>query len=489
MRNPLYNDDFENFLQEQAKDHRMYPSDHIWRNIQESIHGERKWPALSFISIIVISSLVVSTLLIKPHLQAENKIGQSSSSVSRTAKSESLKAAKTEEVLEQHLTANNISQKTIAEVSVAGDKSAYVKPQFVASENVSDKSSGSSAPAAKVNMQNQPNKLIATSAVKPQQQVSREVVKAEQARIIISPFPPVTPESFYSNTKEAKRVNNVSGLQLFYPVSFSDEDEIWRNFALTNASYLIKRNMPKLDFQFYVTPSVSYRRLIDKNTGNPVQSFVSAIPASAKYSIDVNGIVKHRPAIGSEVGFALGYHLYKRLTVKAGLQFNIRRYNIEAYSYNSPATSVALSDNNTPDTLNTYSLYRNYALSSTPITLTNSYYEISLPVGIDWQLLSSGRLGLNVAASVQPTYTFDKEPFVITSDYKNYADGSLLMRNWNLNTSFETYISYKIGAIRWQIGPQFRYQQMPTYSNKYPIREYLLDYGLKLGFSKTIGNK
>src|SRR3954471_7962363 len=66
MRTPLYNEELESFLQQQADEHRMYPSDKPWRNIQLTLHGETRWPALTYISIFIIASLVVSTLLMKP---------------------------------------------------------------------------------------------------------------------------------------------------------------------------------------------------------------------------------------------------------------------------------------------------------------------------------------------------------------------------------------------------------------------------------------
>ncbi|MGN6617048.1 MAG: hypothetical protein ACTHJ5_07710 [Ilyomonas sp.] len=485
MRNPLYNDDFENYLQQQVKDHRMYPSDHIWRNIQENIHGERKWPALTFISIFIISSLVVSTLLMKPNKQIElASIRNSTPSITPEEKEKvaQLNAIATEEVLEQHLTANHITQQTIAEVSESTNKRVEVTTQ-VQKAGVEDIES---IPTKSVKAENQT--ALQTTAITKQGRVLKAEKPDLAGKIVITALPPVVPNSFYLPAKDAKAFPDFQVFQALQIGNLNDYN-IWKSYPITTSALIKRRGFPKLDFQFYVTPSVSYRRLIDEKTGNPVQSFVSAIPVSANYSLDVNQVVHHRPALGSEVGFALGYHLSKTLTLKTGLQFNIRRYNIEAYSYNMQASSVTLSDNNSVDTLNTYSIYRNYALSSTPIVLHNTYYEIALPVGIDWQILQSGRLSWNVAGSIQPTYTFDKEPFIITSDYKNYADGSLLMRNWNVNTSFETYIGYKVGEIRWQIGPQFRYQQMPTYSNKYPIREYLLDYGLKVGFTKSLGNK
>ncbi|MFY8005833.1 MAG: hypothetical protein ACOVOY_01245, partial [Sediminibacterium sp.] len=59
----LQNETFEEFLQESVKGHRMYPSDQVWNRIRTDIHGNRSWPALTFISLFIISALTLSTLL------------------------------------------------------------------------------------------------------------------------------------------------------------------------------------------------------------------------------------------------------------------------------------------------------------------------------------------------------------------------------------------------------------------------------------------
>jgi hypothetical protein len=41
-------------------------------------------------------------------------------------------------------------------------------------------------------------------------------------------------------------------------------------------------------------------------------------------------------------------------------------------------------------------------------------------------------------------------------------------------------------GARWQIGPEFRYQLLSTYSNEYPIHENLKGYGLKIGLVKEL---
>jgi hypothetical protein len=58
-----------------------------------------------------------------------------------------------------------------------------------------------------------------------------------------------------------------------------------------------------------------------------------------------------------------------------------------------------------------------------------------------------------------------------------------LVRHWNLNTSLETYVGYSTGHINWQVGPQVRYQLLSSYLKKYPVKENLFDFGLRVGMS------
>ena len=70
----MYQDELEEFLQDEVKDHRMYPSDQIWRNIQNEVHGPQTWPALTFISIFIISALTVATLINNHPAQKAGKL-------------------------------------------------------------------------------------------------------------------------------------------------------------------------------------------------------------------------------------------------------------------------------------------------------------------------------------------------------------------------------------------------------------------------------
>ena len=55
-----------------------------------------------------------------------------------------------------------------------------------------------------------------------------------------------------------------------------------------------------------------------------------------------------------------------------------------------------------------------------------------------------------------------------------------------MNAGAEAYRSYNHNGVKWQVGPQFRYQLFSSYNKAYPIKEYLMEYGIKVGITKTI---
>lgn len=487
MGTPLYNDELDDFLRQQADNHRMYPSDKLWRNIQLTLHGETRWPALTYISIFIVASLVVSTLMMKPEErmkknEAVYRTENTSAMSSEAASDERRNAAENSPV--QHAYTDRITQHTIEVVNDKVNKEQHTFINTLALEHYTNKEG--SVALIKANPGISPA-TVAASLVKTPELIAQGVAITKSNNEEIAAVTTTRkPASIYFSTLG---LMNLPVLKMNTPehsMGNVDNEDIWRNYPLLNANGIIRKKLSKFNFQFYITPSISYRQLTDAK-GKAARSY-TAIPLSANYKIDINNIVKHTPSGGAEVGFALGYQLNNRFTVKTGLQFNVRQYNIEAYQAAlPPAPEVQEGGNNAiTDALATSAHYTQS--NSDPIVLRNRYYEAAAPIGLDYKLYagSTGAVTINVAATVQPTYTFDKEPFVITTDYKNYADGSSLMRNWNINSSLEAYISYKLGAFRWQLGPQFRYQHLPTYGGGYPIREHLLDYGIKLGFTKSL---
>ena len=97
------------------------------------------------------------------------------------------------------------------------------------------------------------------------------------------------------------------------------------------------------------------------------------------------------------------------------------------------------------------------------------------------KLAGNDKTYVGVAGTIQPTYVLNDRAYLISTDYKNYAEVPRLTRHVNLSTGFETFVNYTSGKTKWQIGPQVRYQILSSYHNKYPIKENLFDFGLKVG--------
>jgi len=491
MGNWMYDNEFEKYLKEQADQHRMYPSDPVWRNIQHEIHGYKKWPALTFISILIISALVVSTVVLKPHTQ-QRAATPANTTNKVNEKSAANTAAENQKKYNEHLLAENITQQTIKDViqtvheKQSGETLVISTPHAPSSiiNNSTDNNNSSAAANSTVSQE-----LTQSADIKEQSIASSK--PENDKREILSPSFFLRDDLNINSDELSKEHYNTNYHFTFSNTSNSlTDDNISSAFSFSlsrknsTSSIINLSNPSKFDFQFYAAPSISYRRLVDDAHGQLAHSYISAIPLDANYSIDVNRIIQHRSSAGYEVGFGVGYNLSKNFAVRSGFQFNMRQYNINAYVHSTEPTSISLVENGSNGVWNTISAFRNIS-GSTPIVLKNRYYEISLPLGVDWRPINK-KFAWGFAASIQPTYTFDKEPFIISANFKNYTDGSKLMRNWNLNTSFETYLGYNTGQYRWQIGPQVRYQLLPTMNNSYPIREYLLDYGIKIGLIRSL---
>ena len=244
-------------------------------------------------------------------------------------------------------------------------------------------------------------------------------------------------------------------------------------------SYQRKMKKSKLTWQVFFTPTVSYRKLSENKT---YQQSVPQANAPLSYLYNVNSMVTHKPDFGFEVGFAAKYPISKNVKFRAGMQFNVNRYDIKAFSSPTQLATIRLNDRGGTGQVNTATNYNNFSGYKTN-WLENFYFQVSAPVGIEVKLRGDDKMQFGVASTIQPTYVLGDRAYLISSDYKNYAEVPWLIRRWNVNTSFETFVAYSTGHLKWQVGPQVRYQLQSSFVNKYPVKENLFDFGLKVGVS------
>ncbi|MBM3441858.1 MAG: hypothetical protein FJX89_04060 [Bacteroidetes bacterium] len=243
----------------------------------------------------------------------------------------------------------------------------------------------------------------------------------------------------------------------------------------------------KTNLQVYISPSVSYRRLLGQasNLSYPyTNGFVYS--ANLGFPAEVKDAVNHKPGLGLEAGAALLYPLSRSLRIKAGLQMNFTSYDIEAFSYTPElAPFSAAPGGGVSPAIQSVSYYRSRG-GYRQTWLSNSHLMISMPMGFEYTIGGHRKLSLTVASTLQPSYMLQNKAYLISTDLKNYAEEPDLQRNWNLNAGAEAYLSMRAGTYRWVMGPQIRYQLLSSYQLDYPIREHLVDFGFKVGIQKTL---
>jgi hypothetical protein len=456
MDNKFYQDEFEQFLQDEVKQHRMYPSDNIWKNIRTELHGYKAWPALTFISLFIITALTISTLLNNHPARLVPALAQSQ-----------LGNHYFEKIAPEQITAEtfaDLKEETVAVTArnTSYDYAAVPVKNIIEHSSYIEKNVNRSLPVTASNTPLIQNTFVATE----------EPVAAGPASAIVS-------ETKDQPIVEQKKTD-----------SHATADEFLKDFVFVSTTQAPRRNS-KFGFQFYITPSTSYRRLSDEKVKEIIQPAATAaastnVPLTSNYSADVNSVVRHKPAIGYEVGFALLYNMTGRLKFKTGVQLNIRQYYIETFqSLTNDLTTVSLINYRGVETVSFYSPYNNNT-GYKQTQLDNKVYQLSIPLGIQWDVIQGKHFGVNTEASVQPTITLNNNTYLLSTDYKHYTDGNEFLRKWNINTGLGLNLTYRSGATSWQLGPQIRYQHLPTYTNLYPIKEYLMDYGIRLGFTRQI---
>ena len=437
-----FNNEFERFLKENADQYRMYPSGKVWSGIYNSLHTRRKWFGLGIILLLLTGSLV--TVLVT-HSPKETGI-----SANRPAP----------------------DQKAVA------PPSQNAKPDKHVVESRSPINSFLVTAPEKENLQ-----LALTNDFysAPPRDLANEGTNLNFDKTVSTNSEPLD-INLTDQLTDQDIINNGHSQQISaYPKKLTAANPFdWTIESVLNSFHGAKNKRFALQFNF--TPTISYRKLSANKAFLRSASLQANAPSSFAALYDVNSAVTHKPDIGLELGFAAKYSLASNFRVKAGLQFNVNRYDIKAFNYHMELTTIALRTNAGVDSVYTISSHRNFSGYKSD-WLQNFYFEISAPIGIEVDIAGDDRVQFGVAGTIQPTYILGDRAYLLSTDYKNYAEVPWLIRRWNISTGFETFVSYSTGKLKWQVGPQVRYQLLSSFVDKYPVKENLFDFGLRVGVS------
>lgn len=444
-RNQL--DAFEEFILDKVNEHKMYPSSRVWTNIRTEVHGNKSWPALTIIALTVLVALTVSTFI------ATQKSGPVVLTSNR------LKSKNTSHSLEKPFTTYQSSAQMIA--SKPAIKTQVTKASPTMPSRVMDVE-----PTIRLSTSNRGNEIHSNNTLDETESLTDTKSESLEAANIVT------------SIDSLNKINNTSLLPALIHA------QVNHNFELAASTTQVQKKK-KYSVQFYATPSASFRVLNDQKVKELIQPSLIAIPINSPVvqTTTFNQAVRHRPDIGLELGFTFNYPVTKRLQFKTGLQLNIRQYQIDTYETGANAATLALVNGGRVQNISVMSSYNNN-VGFRAAQLNNKVYQLALPIGLDYQLLRFKKFGIHTQATIQPTYNVNKNVYLLSADYANYAAGNDYVRKWNMNTSVGIQFSYQKGNTIWQLGPQIRYQALPTYNNPYPIKENLIDYGFRIGWSK-----
>lgn len=428
MKKLATHENFEDFLKESADDLQMRPTATVWRRIESRLNRRRRWVFFSSAFFLLTASLFGYLIIDNSKAPSDPFAG-----------------------------IHTVTKKAaVPESNTTGTELAGLSPAHTASP--------------KSTVQHRPVLSSGTKLFKKPIPVPEALASVAAADVFT---PTVVDEHQPAAGSTSKSVVPLKKGTVTDPLTIE---------SVVNA-YQPKLRKHKSEFQFFFTPTISYRRLTEN------KSYLRAVPQNlATVSIaalyDVNSMVTHKPDLGLELGFAYKVPVTKYIKLRTGLQFNVNRYDIKAFTYVPERATITLNNRaRGVDSVNTISNHRNFNGSSID-WLQNFYFQVSTPVGVEVALSNAKKkTRFGIATTIQPTYVLGDRAYLISTDYKNYSQVPWLMRRWNVNTSLETFVSYSTGNLRWQVGPQVRYQLLSSFVEKYPVKENLFDFGMKVGIS------
>ncbi|HEY6062170.1 MAG TPA: hypothetical protein VIV35_01100 [Chitinophagaceae bacterium] len=473
MENKFDNRDFEQFVKQNADQYRMFPSEKVWKNIHYALHARRRWYGLG-LTVLLLTAGIVTWVMLNPSVRNDGSLSYKPAAVSQTAPTK--------------------PKNTTTPILIAAAIPADNKTRLNTTTNDLQKNSFVSGPENNLTGFNEYEKTPVTPVL---------TIMNEPVEISTSPVQielPAKPAVVYNKQTIAEKpasnkilapVNNSSPLiseNKNADVALPDKNpaaEKGEIYPLTIESvvnsYKHERNRKKLSWEAFISPTISYRRLTENKAfinstqaNNNIYNYYTSVA-------NINSIVRHKPDMGIQLGLNAGYPISKSLKIIGGLQFNVSKYDIRVSYSTGDVATIALNTGGGANSVSTISNYRNNSNGSKADWLRNFYFSASVPVGVELKLSGNNKTQLGVIGTIQPTYILSDRAYLLSTDYKNYAEVPSLTRRWNMSTGFEFYAGVSTGKINWRVGPQVRYQLKSSYLAKYPFKEHLFDFGLKLG--------
>jgi Outer membrane protein beta-barrel domain len=448
----IYGGEFERQLKEKSDQFKMYPSDKVWNEVYSSLHTRRRKFVIGMSFLIGGILFLAGSQLIFP-------------------------------------TRNTPSKAVVSKIAIPAKPATAVDLHNFSTGSFSVSQADKSADRQNVpGMLNSNNTLANTLGILPDINLGADmrdesITVKTQSNARIKPIQPVEtniPEKSDEPLAMAHLNEELSAAA--NPLINEVSSELVSEKSASQQSHA--RN-DRFSWEIYIAPTLNTHYLYGLNYQTMSQAIPSA-PIMVVHVSNVNGFVDNTPVMGYDVGGNILYRISKNLSLKAGLEFSFSRYYIKAYNSNPGQAAAVLSSYLGYYTDSLLNLNSSATVNKNPQHYQNRYYQLSVPIGVEMKVAGRDKLQFHIGATLQPSYLLNTDAYVLTDDYNNYTKDPRAFRRWNLIAGAEAYISYGVGKIRWELGPQLRYQIFSTYKNSYFLQENMLNYGIRIGISKSI---
>lgn len=476
MESNFNNRDFERFVKQNADQYRMFPTERVWKGVHKALHTRRRWYGIGLF-LLLLTTAVVTWVMLTPGSNDHDLV-----------------AASVKTIPAKETTASP-QQPTDSIRTATVNKQQNKGPYITSPEDLNQ----GTLPVNELGIADNNNSTGETPEIKDNE--TEPVI--DLAQLVTSNYPR-TRTTQIQNRAAGNNNRSVTPVLIPEPVSLSvntynnlskadkpvdaentnskklddQEDTKLPQIPERTSKAITRISKKKLNWQLYITPTISYRSLTENTAFVTAARYNNIVNGTggALYTSDVNTMVNHKPDLGFQLGLRSAYPVSKWFSLTAGFQLSVSKYDIKAYDHPAEVATITLTDRS----VSTVSSLRN-TNGYKENWLRNFYFSASVPIGVELNLSSGDKNYFGIAGTIQPTYVLDNRAYLISADYKNYAEVPSLTRRWNLNSSFEVFSAHTTGKVNWRVGPQIRYQAMSSFVKNYPIKEHLFDFGLKLG--------
>ena len=502
---------FEQSLKDHADQFFIVPSRKVWHGIYNDLHPGSKWPSMA------MGLIFLFTLIGIGHL---NNTPKQTVSLAPTEKTESEVSAKNE-VASAKLTPGITNEKKKNQTQVsAGSTVDNVNPNTrVAIENsineLSSKHSSIVTDKATVNNFKKENKIKNVisgneSSYSGERKILSNNVSSEKSPVDVSG---AFKKEFYNpdavkNKMAANNINKdytasiIENKILLPEIFFFNNDVLATPVPLINSlkeqnETFIKNNEStktqntttrtrnkkngKVNWFYYVTPTITSVYF----TGKAIQK-----TPSSNFSTIV--ILPNQPGnnmiynarLGLETGTEMVYSFAKLWSFTTGAHVSYSGYNIISNQVHPTFASLIFKNESGATYSKSYITHYGNGQGQNQISLKNYNLQLSVPVGLQYVLWGNKNLQINLGSTIEPSFVLRSNAFLLSSDGRNYVNDPELMRKINVSGNFGSYVTFSSNKLKWKVGPSVRYQVLSTYKNIYPVKEHLIDYGIRIGISK-----